>query len=408
MNSTVVLFTQAFAIFCLPGCRKLMRRTAAAALTLMACAASHGSPASTADAGPLTAGLSIAGDPSEGFGIFDPSVVYPLEAGSGALAYSTVSPDQLHVHTRLALSADQGRSWTFGSEVNQAESASISTTDTTVCGAATCAGNLVHEVPSLVIDPGDSADRLYKIFTHTYFANTAVGGAVSLHTDIGVLTLYTSATPLGPWTATQVIGWNGSSPFSTQGVQQNASTDSALAGLARCVALTEPGALLRGAIIDLAVGCAFSSNGQPQIEIDLLRSTDHARSFSFVATLLSAADATSLGSATPQINAPDLFQIAGQTYLFATPGGMVTFPGGGSGPGYRGCLTFTVSDIDAGTIARSGLGVPSVTTSYLGSPNQFIGACTAAEGAPALGVAGDVLALTQPLFGIFTTGRAAP
>jgi hypothetical protein len=148
-------------------------------------------------------------------------------------------------------------------------------------------------------------------------------------------------------------------------------------------------------------------NGAGAIEIDLIRSTDHAHTFQSVSTLLSTNDAVSLGSASPQINGADLLQIGGQVYLFATPGGTVELPGNTSGPGYRGCLSIPLSDIDAGTVMRNA-NTPIITTSYLGSPDQFIGACTAAEGAPSLGVAGDVLAPTPPLFGIFSTSHPAP
>ncbi len=355
---------------------------------------------------PLVKSLVVAGDPDEGLGIFDPSIVYALGSDGGFLVYSVV-PDALHVHARMGTSSDQGRSWSYVGEVNEAPEASVNTSDLSVCGQPTCFGTLIREVPSLVVDLDDVPSRRFKVFTHTYFTD----GAMGMHRDIGYIELETSPGPGGPWTQTPLLGWNGSSPLSSTGVAQNASTDPALSGLSHCITLTEPGALFRslptGDVIDLALGCAFVYNGEIAIEIDLIRSTDHAASFTFVATLLSANDALALGSARPQISAPDLFQVGAKTYLFATPGGPVQYPGGGVGTDYRGCLTMEILDLDAGTLARTG-GRPVVVSSFLGASLQFVGACSAAEGAPELGVAGDVLATSPPFFGIFATHRPAP
>ena len=357
--------------------------------------------------GGLAATLAILGDPDAGLGIFDPSVWYPSDADAGAMVYSVVAPDQNGVHTRIALSDDEGRSWRFAAEVNQASAVSISTNDVAVCGQATCAGTLVHEVASLVIDPGDTPERRYQVFGHTYFTNTSAGGVVGLHPDIGVLSLFTAGAPAGPWTETRLLGWSGTSAFSSDRVSQDASTDPSLAGLRHCVALTEPGALLRrqgsATVLDLALGCVFLANGGPQVEIDLIRSTDHGRTFHFVSTLLAADDALALGYPTPLLNAPDLFEWAGQTWLFATPTGTARLPGGGTSGGYRGCLVFAMADLDAGTLQRNA-GVPVVRASWTGAAEQFVGACTVAEGARMMGVAGDVLAQSPPLFGIFNTG----
>ena len=61
--------------------------------------------------------LAIIGDPGSPLGIFDPSLVYPAGAPGGALSYSTVLTQEA-VHTRIALSADAGATWTFLSDAN--------------------------------------------------------------------------------------------------------------------------------------------------------------------------------------------------------------------------------------------------------------------------------------------------
>lgn len=345
-----------------------------------------------AGAGAISSGtLTISGEPDHGLGIFDPSAAWDPIADAGVLAYSAVAPDQAHVHTRIAISSDRGASWNFASEANTNAAWTIGTTDNSVCGATSCLGTAVHEVPSLIVDDTDSADRRFKLFTHSYFAKTSS----NLHYEIGMINLATAASAAGPWTTTHLLGWNSSSGASSQGVAQNINTDAKLTGTAKCLALTEPGALVyqrSGAtVIDLAVGCIFLADEIPNIEIQLLRSTDHGQSFSFVSTLLSRYDATALGSTETQVNAADLFFRDGQAWIFATPSGPALFPGGGAGTGYRGCLAIPIGDLDAGTVVRTNSGAPLVSASYLGGSEQFVGACTFRGELTGLGVAGDVL-----------------
>ena len=360
-----------------------------------------------AGTGPLRAGLVIDGQPDAGQGIFDPSAAWDDAADAGLLAYSVVAPDQAQVHSRLAASTNRGASWSFVSEPDQAGTLTISTSDSTVCGQPACSGNSAHEVPSLIVDPLDTPARRLKLFTHTYFVDA--GG--NLHLQLGHIELHTAPSAAGPWSSAPLLGWSSSSSYSTQGVAQDISTDPRLSGVGHCLLLTEPGALVRttssGPVLELAVGCVFLEGTAPQIEIDLLRSTDHAASFSFVATLLSASDATALGATDAQINAPDLFESGGQIYLFATPAGPVTFATG-SASGYRGCLLLQFADIESGALVRGANGVPALAASYLGGAGQFIGACTALDALPGLGVAGDVLdILSSSPFGISGYGRVS-
>jgi hypothetical protein len=199
-------------------------------------------------------------------------------------------------------------------------------------------------------------------------------------------------------------------------VVQNVSTDSNLSGLASCVALTEPGALVHTAdtdagasAIDLALGCVLpGSSGGAVIEVELIRSVDHGASWSFVSTLIDEADAVALGAVEGQVNAPDLFTVGAATYLIATPDGNVA-TSTGTTDGYRGCLVFEVADLDAGQLARCG-GMLQPVTEYLGDPEQFVGACTAAQGASAMGVVVPTATLTgaSPSFAFFASHSGPP
>ena len=102
------------------------------------------------------------------------------------------------------------------------------------------------------------------------------------------------------------------------------STDAVLSPLlGDCLVLSEPGALVRGGVIDLALGC-LRVEGPTSVPIDvvLIRSTDHGASWKPVSRLLDRDDAVALGAVGaygPQLNAADLFQIGASTYLFVTP-----------------------------------------------------------------------------------------
>ena len=291
-------------------------------------------------------------------GIFDPSVVYAGAPLGGVVAYSAV-PDQMTIRTHIAI---YGPTWGYDAEANQPETnVTIASTDATECPGGACTGNLISEVPSLVYDADDpDPSTSWKLFTHRYL----VGANVALHYRIGTITLQTAPRPAGPWTApAKWIGWNSPASYSSTGVQVNAST---LAGTADCLALTEPGAIWLPGVIDLAVGCVYLDAGTPKIRIELLRSTDHAASFTSVGTLVGPDDTACL---TPgaSINAPDLFVTGGTEYLSATPS---------DANGYHGCLVFTIDDPTTGHVARDAMGRAIVHRVIAPASGQFSGACT--------------------------------
>jgi hypothetical protein len=230
-----------------------------------------------------------------------------------------------------------------------------------------------------------------------------LANSTDIRYDIGTLSMFTAAAPNGPWAETRLLGWNSRSPFSSTNVMQNISTDAGLAGVADCLLLTEPGAMIDdNGTIHLAVGCVkYISAADVPIEVRLLRSTDHGARWTSVSTLLSKEDAAAFSSTNRQFNGAGFYQKAGKTYMFASPAGEVDFGGGRLAPGYRGCLSFEVEDLNAGQLKRCN-GQPVLAAAFTGEAKQFIGACSYAEGATALGIAGDVLSAT-PRFQIFAT-----
>ncbi len=334
--------------------------------------------------------LTIAND-APAAGIFDPSLVYPAGAAAGALAYSAV-PDQLTIRTHVAVSSDGGATWTYVAEANVPEAATLASSDANECPGGTCSGNLISEVASLVYDADEpDAAKKWKLFAHRYL----VGAGVALHYRIGTITLQTAPAPQGPWTApAKWIGWDSPAAYSSSGVAVNAS---ALSGTNDCLALTEPGALWLPGVLDLAVGCVYLDAGAPKIRIELLRSTDHAASFTHLATLLRPDDAACL---TPgaSLNAPDLFATGGTEYVSATPS---------DSTGYHGCLVFAVADPATGALHRDPSGRAIATRAIATSNGQFSGACTYADGAGGYAMDVGFLAAARP-FRIARTAIAAP
>lgn len=314
---------------------------------------------------PPTDEVIVAGDPGAALGIFDPSIVYPKGAPGGAMSYSAV-PTQETIVTRIALSADNGASWVYVAQPNVAEPATLPSTNATACPGGTCSGNLISEVSSLVLDADDpDASARWKLFAHRYL----VGPQVALHYDIGTIALQTASSPEGPWTAPKkMLGWNSSSSYSSAGVATNVSS---LPAISDCVALTEPGALWTPGQIDLAVGCVYLDGATPKIRIELVRSKDHAASWTHVSTLLRPEDASCL---TPgaSVNAADLFVHDGAVYASATPS---------DNAGYHGCAIFEIADLASGTVRRDADGKAYVPRALVASPDRFAGACAYAEGA---------------------------
>lgn len=324
--------------------------------------------------------LVVANDPPAQLGIFDPSLVYPAGAPGGAMAYSAVKAKD-DIATRIALSNDEGLTWTFVAQAN------------TAAALPNDAGNLISEVSSLVLDVLDpDAARRWKLFTHRYLAKES-----DLRYDVGHVALQTAPAPEGPWSAPAAnVGWRGPNPFSSDGAKLVAQD---VAPLADCVAFTEPSALALGSgALALSLGCV-SAAPAVSIRVVLLLSTDHAASWTYAGVLVPAADAACLGRATglERVNAADLFLANGKTWLSVTPESPML--------GYRGCAFVEIADVATAKLARDDQGAPKVTKLLATPADQFSGACTFAEGAKKATALMSVAFLGEPrIFRIFRTG----
>jgi len=118
-------------------------------------------------------------------GFFDPSVEYKDE-NTGYLVYSSLEqkPENIQffniefIHTSLAKSRDNGKTWTYVKRLTESTSDSIeSPYFAKLLGqdSDTIEGEWHNEVPVLVYDPDDSGKQ-WKLFWHKYFSKDMPNG----------------------------------------------------------------------------------------------------------------------------------------------------------------------------------------------------------------------------------------
>jgi hypothetical protein len=335
--------------------------------------------------------LTVALAPPPLRGIFDPSL---LATGNATLpfilTYSAVTATD-NISTLLALYSTELDAWVGVGAVNAADVG----VPLPCGGGATCTGSFIHEVSSFVIDPADPA-RAFKVFTHSYI----VTNGSELHYNWGHIRLWTAPSLTGPWAGAPLLGWASPSPLSTDGVALNLTS---VAELADCLIFTEPGAILLGDALVLALGCVSAPptpGGEGLIRVVSLSSADHGATWAYAGLLVDGADALALGFSVPQLNAAALFAASpaggpGELLLSVTPAALLA-PGF---VGYCGCLVLRVLGDGAGggggglRVARDpATGVPVVERAVVSSDaTAFSGACAAAASAYAPAVGGFLL-----------------
>lgn len=335
--------------------------------------------------------IQVIGDANSVMGIFDPSYFVPASTGPGVMSYSSVTAAQ-EVFTRMAVTTNGGATWAYLRDVNGLDPVTISDPSMTVCGAATCDGNMLHETSSIVYDATEpDPNRKWKLFAHTYFHDGEI------HYVQGWMSMYTAAEPQLAWTQTKLFGWDAGAPTSTTGVAINAQD---IAGLEECTIVSEPAAAYWNGALYLALGCVDATVTPASIHIELLHSTDHAASWSRLSTPLTPEDVVALGAIDSKVNAAHLAVLDGTMYLSVTPTSDAW--------DYDGCWIFEFDDADAGTLARDATGRPIVQRVLGPTTSRFNGAC-ATDAGLAGGWSIAMLDLEDvDLFQLYRSGVPAP
>lgn len=332
-------------------------------------------------------------------GIYDPALLR-LANGNIWVTYSSVafygSPRVQDVSTSLAFSNDGGSTFNYVRTLGNAGTATVTdTTNGAVCGNATCVGRWVYEVPFIVDDASDpDTTRRFKIFAHKYFLYPQKNP--STFYPLGAIVMWTAAALDGTWSAEHsVLGWNLTPPELTPNRVVN-TLDPALSA---CITVSEGSATTFNGALDFVFAC---SDGSTQ-KIVQLRSTDHANSFSYVGTLLEAADATTFGG--NYFSAPALITTeTNAQLLLATPVATRTINGSVLPNMYSGCVAFPVASEQDATLFRSA-GTPLAMLQIPAITNRLNGACAFERNTSALGVLMNDATVTPLNFGIISTKK---
>ena len=296
------------------------------------------SPAASTQATPAAAlandyaGLVIANDPAPGQGVADPA---PLRTAGGQiwLAYTSVDANGSGAITRsairLAHSEDNGTSYEYEQEVGEPSVA-----------AGSPSGRWHYRTPWLIEDSTDpDATRRFKLFAHKFFFNPNTN---AVDYQRGAIAMWTAATPDGTWSDEEsiVLGWSGGPAALPPAVVVNTLN----AALQPCLWISQGSASVGSNGIDFAFDCV-TDNVNDVRKIVLLRSADHAQSFSYVSTLLQPVDALEYDG--ESFGMPALLPGAGNApLLMASP---IDIDGNA-----RGCVLFPIAEPATGKLFTTG------------------------------------------------------
>lgn len=374
--------------------RTTMRKLLFMVVALASCGGGGGG--SDAPATPSAVELTVAGTPGTG-GVFDPA---PTSDGTANLwmSYSMVRPSpnlasMNQVRTRIASSADSGRTWTdLGIDPN-----GLGYDDFEVpngSGGRQWA-TWRYEVSRLLHDPDDIPSRRWKVLWHRVLAIGS--GPIFQDSWVG---LSTAPAITGPWSPERKLftgsAYNSADMDTFIGAPEIpvATLSSALGG---CEVPTEPGMLARAEGIYVSLQCA------PAGKIVLLRCDRAFSTCSHLGDFLAADEAAQFSLSGQSLNgfsASELVEVGGAAYLIVT--GYEPPP-----DTYRGCLVFRVADLASASLERSG-GKPVLVKRVAGSSGSFNGACGYHTAASGSGIIYSEYSSVSPQFHLFASGTNLP
>ena len=301
--------------------------------------------------------LSVQGDTSPS-GILNPA---PLRSGGSGVTWMAYNAANFYTNgggrpvrdfsTRLARSDDGGQTFTLTLELGKPYDDNFNDTRGTVCAGATCSGRWQYSQPWLVNDNGDpDPNRRFKLFAHKYFQYPPA--TTPDFFQVGAIVMWTASSPDGAWSAEQpVLGWNATpSVLATQNIVNNLDP-----ALAQCLYAGAGSATIYNGALDFAFDCPYDALNPATRKIVLLRSSDHALSFQYIATLLQNTDAAALGAT--YFTAPRLLPSATNApLLIATP---VTLDSANNATA-NGCRVMPIADEQTGALFREANNAPTV------------------------------------------------
>ncbi len=334
--------------------------------------------------------LVIRGAPA-GNGRYDPSIVAVTEQNLW-LSYSAVQPlpDNwpMLISSRIARSTNGGKSW------EDVAVAAPSMRQPLPSPHDKLKAVWENEVSRLFHVPAAPPAARWQILYHRYLRVWPAGApdAVPLF-EHGWVEQRQAPSPAGPWSAPRKL---------FAGALYNPVNDNNLGSpeqrldklfpqqFGRCLAFTEPGVLVQGDAVSIALKCAAGKNSS----IVMLRCNAALQSCQPAGILLTDADAAELGDYASW-SAPELFERDGKTYLLVTP---TTEPN----EVYRGCMLFELASLNPAALRDK---QPLWRIPW---PEGAIGGACAYHPASATGLLVSRFQPALPFFHIETTGQALP
>lgn len=333
---------------------------------------------------PLKITLDDAGDTNKSAGIFDASLLNLVESSTLWMTYSSVSAQSggSFAHsTSLAYSNDSGATLTYAKAINQTSTTTITSRTIAPCGSITCSGRWSYEMPFLVDDKTDDPSKRFKLFALKYFVYQSISSRnLSTFFALGAIVMKTGASPdsISYSTESVVLSWD-STPQELSETNNIKNIDT---NLNECTALIEGSATAYQDALDFVFACPNSDDTQ---KIILLRSTDHAKTFKYISTPLTVADAASADAL--YFSAPSLLTTESNApVLMATPVINRVINGStATQPAYSGCTVFPFADEETGALFRSN-DVPLSILKVQAVTSHANGACAWDRGAGASGI----------------------
>jgi hypothetical protein len=351
-------------------------------------------------------------------GTFDPSLADTPPGQPAWMSYSAVDPsprwpgkNTRTITTRIARSDDGGSTWVdLGLQINGLKEVQL---------GGSRGGSWNNEVSSLVFDPVAPPEARWKLFWHHYLVVGTDGQFQN-----GWIAYKHAATPADLASAREIKLF-GAMAYNHDNDKLDSATGSPLegppvvdvtkldTGLSRCVALSEPGAMVTPGGLYVTVDCFLPKVSSVigllgmglfgvKDQIILLKCAAPCHparpdSWKYIGAVLTPDDADSYGY--NSLSGTDLFTANGRIYLLASP--VTNKPVGNA---YNGCDLFRFKDLDTGTLERTG-GHPTRLMKIHGDPDTFNGACTYQASVPKVGfLYGQITFAALPIFHIYATG----
>jgi len=234
------------------------------------------------------------------FGIYDPSVEYEQSGETGWLAYSAVE-NPGYIHTHLAQTSDNGRTWTKMKELNVAEDGIVGDIE----------GVWRHETPTLVYDSGDTGKE-WKLFWVKGFSKPPHLPLDTLWDYLLIMYKYSSDPLPGVWS--EEISLFRSNPLPPPYTARYDLND-IHPSETYFRFFMEPGVIAKDGVLYLSLhGVPWSLQ---EGEIFLIASNDHGDTWGYTGTLAGYNDAQDLGY--DVLTSPSLVEENGRFFLLASP-----------------------------------------------------------------------------------------